>query len=122
MAHYNKIILQGRLGREPELKSTTGDNQKCTFTVASNEYMGADRNDQTHWFNVVAYNSQAKYISEWAHQGDEIVITGRLRADKYQNAQGQEQVYNYIKVEQIINIRAKKQQKEEAYDGTGTQY
>ena len=111
MAHFNKVVIQGRLGKNPESRGDEGgDIKSCKFSLAVNEYAGVDRNDVTDWFNVAAYDKQAKYICDFANQGDEITFCGRLRADKYQNSVGEEQVYNYIKVEQIINIRKKKEE------------
>src|SRR5688500_2470071 len=88
---FNKVILVGNLGRDPELRYTAQGTPVCTFSVATNERR-KDRNgemqDHTTWFRVTLWNRQAETASQYLQKGRQVYIEGRLRVEEYVDRDG----------------------------------
>ena len=88
---FNRIILVGNLGRDPELRYTAQGTPVCTFSIATNERR-KDRNgemqDQTTWFRVTLWNRQAETASQYLQKGRQVYIEGRLRVEEYVDRDG----------------------------------
>ncbi len=89
MASLNKVILIGRLGRDPEVINMDNGTQKMTVTLATSERFH-DRNgnwqEQTEWHNIVAWGVLAADIAEHRRnyvKGDLLYIEGRIRTRQY---------------------------------------
>lgn len=89
----NKLILVGRLGRDPELKNITEDMQVCRFSLAvPNEYDPDDPDDQdkTSWFTVEAWGLLAQYIANTGYKGVRVGVTGSLDVNAWTGRDGVE--------------------------------
>jgi single-strand DNA-binding protein len=88
---FNRIIIVGNLGRDPELRYTAQGTPVCTFSLATNERR-KDRNgemqDQTTWFRVTLWNRQAETASQYLAKGRQVYIEGRLRVEEYVDRDG----------------------------------
>lgn len=88
---FNRIIIVGNLGRDPELRYTPQGTPVCSFTMATNERR-KDRNgemqDQTTWFRVTLWNRQAETASQYLQKGKQVYIEGRLRVEEYTDRDG----------------------------------
>jgi len=88
---FNKIILVGNLGRDPELRYTAQGTPVCSFSMATNERR-KDRNgemqDQTTWFRITLWNRLAETASQYLQKGKQVYIEGRLRVDEYIDRDG----------------------------------
>ncbi|PWT91987.1 MAG: single-stranded DNA-binding protein [Blastocatellia bacterium] len=88
---FNKIILVGNLGRDPELRYTAQGTPVCSFSLATNERR-KDRNgemqDHTTWFKVVLWNRQAETASQYLQKGRPVYIEGRLRVEEWTDRDG----------------------------------
>jgi single-strand DNA-binding protein len=88
---FNKIILVGNLGRDPELRYTAQGTPVCSFTMATNERR-KDRNgemqDHTTWFRVTMWNRLAETASQYLQKGKAVYIEGRLRVEEYTDRDG----------------------------------
>jgi single-strand DNA-binding protein len=88
---FNKIIIVGNLGRDPELRYTAQGTPVCSFSVATNERR-KDRNgemqDHTTWFRVTLWNRLAETASQYLQKGKQVYIEGRLRVDEYIDRDG----------------------------------
>lgn len=83
---FNKIIVVGNLGRDPELKYTPAGNAVCNFSIASNEKKrdkNGDMQDVTTWFRVTLWNKQAENASKYLTKGSSVYIEGRLRVEEW---------------------------------------
>ena len=87
----NKILLIGRLGRDPELQ-VTGDGTPVTkFSLAvSRTYKtgGGERREETEWFNIVTWSKLAETCERYLHKGSLVYIEGRLTQRKYTDKEG----------------------------------
>jgi len=88
---FNKVILVGNLGRDPELRYTAQGIPVCTFSVATNERRKdktGEMQDQTTWFRVTLWRQQAENASQYLTKGRPVYIEGRLRVEEYIDRDG----------------------------------
>ncbi len=83
---FNKIIIVGNLGRDPELRYTPQGNAVCSFSMASNEKRrdksGEMQNIAT-WFRITLWGHQAENASKYLTKGSPVYIEGRLRVEEW---------------------------------------
>src|SRR4051812_31652006 len=86
---FNKIILIGNLGRDPELRYTPSGTPVCSFPVATNEKIKkhGTEEDVTTWFRVTCWNRLAEVAAQYLSKGNPAYIEGRLRLDEYTDKQ-----------------------------------
>jgi len=88
---FNRIIIVGNLGRDPELRYTPQGTPVCTFTMATNDRRkdkSGEMQDQTTWFRITLWNRQAETASQYLHKGKSVYIEGRLRVEEYTDRDG----------------------------------
>jgi single-strand DNA-binding protein len=91
MASFNKIIIVGYLGRDPELRYTPDGTPVCNFSVATTERRkdkSGEFRDVTTWFAVNLWRRQAETASQYLSKGSQVYIEGRLTAREYQDRDG----------------------------------
>lgn len=82
----NKVMLIGNLGKDPELRYTTGGVAVASFTIATNEsWKDQDGNlqERTEWHNIVAWRKLAEICAEWLKKGKKVYIEGKLQTRNY---------------------------------------
>lgn len=91
---FNKIILVGNLGKDPELRYTPGGTPVCSFSMATNERRKdrttGEQHDVATWFRVTLWNRQAETASQYLSKGSPIYIEGRLRTEEYTDRDGKQ--------------------------------
>lgn len=83
---FNKIIVVGNLGRDPELRYTPQGTAVCSFSMATNEKRrdkSGEFQDVTTWFKVTLWGSQAENASKYLAKGRQVFIEGRLRVEEW---------------------------------------
>ncbi len=88
---FNKVILVGNLGRDPELRYTPQGTPVCSFTLATNERRKdktGEMQDQTTWFRVTLWGRQADTASQYLTKGRPVYIEGRLRVEDWTDRDG----------------------------------
>lgn len=91
MASFNKIILVGYLGRDPEIRYTADGTPVCSFSVATTERKkdkSGEFQDLTTWFRVSVWRRQAELANQYLSKGKQVYIEGRLSANEYQDRDG----------------------------------
>jgi len=81
MASFNKIIIVGYLGRDPELKYTPQGTAICDFSVATTERRkdkSGDMQEVTTWFRVSLFGRQAEVASQYLTKGRQVYVEGQL--------------------------------------------
>jgi single-strand DNA-binding protein len=88
---FNRIILVGNLGRDPELRYTPQGTPVCNFTIATNERRKertGELQDVTTWFRVTLWGRQAETASQYLSKGRPVYIEGRLRVEEWTDRDG----------------------------------
>jgi single-strand DNA-binding protein len=88
---FNKIIIVGNLGKDPELRYTPQGTAVCSFSVATNEKRkdkSGEMQDVTTWFRVTLWNRQAENASKYLSKGRPVYIEGRLRVEEWTDRDG----------------------------------
>jgi single-strand DNA-binding protein len=91
----NKIMLIGNLGRDPEMNYTPNGVAVAKFTLAVNRYTKSptgERQDETDWFNIVAWRDLAERCATYLKKGQKVFIEGRLTTRKYTDKNGIERM------------------------------
>lgn len=88
---FNKIIIVGNLGRDPELRYTPQGNAVCNFSMATNEKRKdktGELQDITTWFRITLWGRQAENASKYLQKGSSVYIEGRLKLDEWTDRDG----------------------------------
>jgi single-strand DNA-binding protein len=73
----NKATVLGNVGRDPEIKTTSGGTLIATFSIATS-YKAKDRDEKTEWHNITAFGRTAEIIRDYVKKGSKIYVEGRL--------------------------------------------
>ncbi len=129
MASVNKVILLGRLGRDPKTSDAQG-LAICRLALATTRrYKGRDgeKKEETEWHNVVVFGKTAEVAQQYLVKGSEVYIEGRLHTRKYTDKQGVERYATEVVCESLqlgarpTDVSAKPAQKPEP-TSTASQY
>lgn len=87
----NKVILMGRLTRDPEVRYSQGASQTSVarFSIAVDRRFKREGEPDADFFNCTAFGKQAEFIERYLHKGTKIVLSGRVQNDNYTNKEGQ---------------------------------
>lgn len=78
----NSIVITGRLGKKPEIKTAGNGTEYTNFTVAVNRFKKKDEEQITDWFNCSAFKQTAVYLNKYFDKGDGVVLFGRMECSK----------------------------------------
>jgi len=91
----NKVILVGNLGKDPEVRYTSGGQAVANLRIATSrswtDKQTSQRKEETEWHDVEVWGKQAEQCGEYLAKGRQVYVEGRLKTDKWQDkASGQE--------------------------------
>jgi len=88
----NKVILVGRLGRDPDIKFTSDGKAIANLAVATNESWtdktSGQKVEKTEWHKVVVFGSLADICQRYLHKGSKVYLEGKLQTRKWDNNEG----------------------------------
>lgn len=88
MSGVNKVILLGRLGKDPEARTLESGAMVVNFTLATSEVykdrVTGERKEITDWHNVVLWRGLAETASKYLHKGDQVYIEGKMRTRSWE--------------------------------------
>jgi single-strand DNA-binding protein len=84
----NKIIISGRLVKDPELRTTTSGTEVCNFTVAVDRRIKKGEEKQADFIDCTAWGKSGVFVSTYFHKGDGIEVEGRMESRKYADRDG----------------------------------
>lgn len=99
----NKVIMMGRLTRDPEVRYSQGASQTAIgrFSLAVDRRFKREGEPDADFFNCTTFGKQAEFVEKYLRQGTKVVITGRVQNDNYTNKEGQKVYSVQIIVEEI---------------------
>ena len=83
----NKVLLTGRLTRDPELRSLASGSSVATFAVATNEFRGNGK-ERAEYHNVVVWDRLAQVCGQYLGKGQQVAIEGRLQTRQWDDDRG----------------------------------
>lgn len=90
----NKVMIIGRLGRDPEMRYTPSGRPVTTFSVATSRNwttVEGEKRTETEWFNVVAWSGLAEICNQFLAKGRQVYVEGRLQTRRWEDASGHKQ-------------------------------
>lgn len=88
----NKVIILGRLGQDPEVRTTASGSNIVNLNIATNEIGRADgngkRQEVTEWHRIVLFGGTGEAAAQYLSKGSQVYIEGRLQTRKWQDANG----------------------------------
>ena len=100
----NKVILMGRLTRDPEIRYSQASEPLAIgrFSIAVDRRFKRQGDDTTaDFFNCTAFGKQGEFVEKYLHQGTKVLVTGRIQNDNYTNREGQKVYSVQVIVEEI---------------------
>ncbi len=89
MGTLNKVMLIGRLGNDPEDRTTAGGMRVCHFRIATDTYRGANNEKTTEWHRIVVFGKSAELCSQYLRKGRLVCIEGSLQTRSWEKPPGE---------------------------------
>ena len=106
MGSVNKVILVGNLGRDAEVRHTTGGSAVATISVATtevwNDKSSGERQEKTEWHRVVIWGKTAENLKDYLTKGKQIYVEGKLQTRKWQDRDGNDKYTTEIRSDRIV--------------------
>lgn len=108
----NKVLIIGRLGRDPEMRYTPSGRPVTTFTVATTRSWNTSeggRRTETEWFNVVAWSNLAEICKQHLAKGRLVYIEGRLQTRHWEDPEGNKHSSTEIVANEMILLEDRRE-------------
>ena len=106
----NKVILIGRLGKDPETRYMTSGEAVTNATLATSDSWkdkSGEKQEKTEWHNLVFYRRLAEIAGEYLKKGSQIYVEGKLQTRKWQTKEGQDRYTTEIVVNEMTMLGGK---------------
>lgn len=109
----NKIILIGRITKDPELiHINEGEGQYCRFSLAvERRYKNSEGIKEVDFIPVCTWSKSAEYVSSYIKKGDLLSISGNLRISSYEDKEGKKKYSSEVIAEEVKKIASKKEER-----------
>jgi single-strand DNA-binding protein len=97
-----KVIIIGRLARDPETRMTSSGKPICSFTVPVSEKRGQE--EQTEWFRCKAFGKTAEFVQNYLGKGRMVCVEGKLQTQKYTDKNGQERTMTELLADSVHGL------------------
>ncbi len=106
----NKVILMGRLTKDPETRYTQTNNiQVTSFTLAINRRFAKDGEQQADFISIVAWNKTAEFVSKYFRKGQQVGVIGRIQTRNYDDDKGVKHYITEVIAEEVYFADSKKE-------------
>lgn len=120
MSGVNKVILVGSIGRDPEVKKTSGGKTVASLSLATNESWKdgkGERQERTEWHRVVLFEKLAEIAERYVSKGSQVYIEGKLQTRKWSDKDGVERYTTEIVGSSLQLLGPKPEGKQEERKG-----
>jgi len=104
----NKVILVGRLGKDPELKYTASGTPFCRFSIATsdvwNDKSSGERQEKTEWHNIVVWDRLAEICNQYLTKGKQVYIEGALQTREWDDQEGIKRRITEIRARDMVML------------------
>src|SRR5712692_5892173 len=102
----NKVILVGRLGKDPELKYTASGTPFCRFSMATddvwNDKASGERQEKTEWHNIVVWDRLAEICNQYLTKGRMVYIEGSLQTREWDDQEGNKRKTTEVRARDMV--------------------
>lgn len=106
----NKVVLMGRLTKDPETRYTQTNNiQVTSFTLAVNRRFAKDGEQQADFINIVAWNKTAEFVSKYFRRGQQVGVIGRIQTRNYDDDKGVKHYITEVIAEEVYFADSRKE-------------
>ena len=107
----NKVVLMGRLTRDPETRYTQGNNTAvCSFSLAVNRRFKQEGQPDADFINVTAWAKTAEFVSKYFTKGQQVGVIGRMQTRNYDDKDGKKVYVTEVVAEEVYFADSKKEQ------------
>ena len=120
----NKVLLIGRLGRNPEMRYTPSGRPVTTFSIATSRSWNTsdgERRSETEWFNIVAWSSLAEICKQLLTKGQQVYIEGRLQTRRWEDSEGNKHSATEVVANEMIILGERRGETESVEDDESDQ-
>ena len=113
MASLNKVLLIGRLGQDPEKRTTPSGHTVVNVSLATTEYskdQSGNKQERTEWMKLVFWNRTAEIVEQYCRKGSQIYVEGSLRTDEWEDKDGNKRSTTKINCFNVQLLDGKPQQ------------
>ncbi len=113
MASLNKVLLIGRLGQDPEKRTTPGGASVVNISLATTEYFkdnSGNRQERTEWHRLVLWNKLADLVEQYCKKGSQLYVEGSLQTSDWQDKDGNKRYKTETVVRQMQFLDSKNSQ------------
>lgn len=103
----NRVVLVGRLTKEPELRTTPSGAKVCQYTLAVNRTRKTEGQPDADFINCVTWNRQAETMAQYLDKGSLVGIEGRIQTRNYDNQSGQKVYVTEIITDSVQFLESK---------------
>jgi single-strand DNA-binding protein len=106
----NKVILIGRLGRDPEMRYTPSGQPVANFSIATDESYKdkqGQKVEKSEWHRIVVWGKQAEFCGNYLSKGRLVYIEGKLETRKWTDKDGAEKYTTEIKADRVMGMDSK---------------
>jgi single-strand DNA-binding protein len=104
----NKVILVGRLGKDPELKYTASGTPFCRFSMATDESWNdkgtGERQERTEWHNIVVWDRLAEICNQYLTKGKLVYIEGSLQTREWDDQEGNKRKTTEVRARDMVML------------------
>lgn len=106
----NKVILMGRLTRDPDVRTTQGGKTVARMTLAVDRRKGADGQKEADFLALIAWEKIAEIADNYLHKGSKILVEGRLQSRSYDAQDGSKRYVTEVIVSNLEFCESRKQE------------
>ena len=118
----NKVMIIGRLGRDPEMRYTPSGRPVTSFSLASSRSWttsDGDRREETEWFNVVSWGSLAEICKQHLHKDQTVYVEGRLQTRGWEDQEGKKHYRTEVVASEMIMLSDRRSESVDEHLGEG---
>ena len=105
----NKVVLMGRLTRDPKVRATQSGTGVCSFSLAVNRRFKQEGQPDADFINVTAWAKTAEFVNKYFTKGQQVAVVGRIQTRNYDDKEGKKVFVTEVVAEEVYFADSKKE-------------
>jgi single-strand DNA-binding protein len=107
MGTINRVLLIGRLGKDPEERTTAGGTRVSSFSLATDQFHGTNAEKTTEWHRVAAFGKSAELCNQYLKKGQLVCIEGSLQTRSWEKSPGEKRYFTEVVAHRVTFLGSK---------------